>query len=694
LNLTTIVVNGAPHNVDLGIKDSTRVRGPREALAIPQHLPKIYIFAERGKEDEWLGGGAERERRYGAKTFDERSRFFTHQSKVSNVVNAVGNLCMYKRVIPADAGPAANVALYLDVFETTVDLYERNSDGSIKTVNGQPVITGQAPGFKYKFVTVVEETISGFNDSFGTRTIVEGDQFDPNNPTVRSQRYPIMEFGVNSRGAWGNNIGLRIWPLDKRSDSLPEKMIARERAFPFRLQLVERDPFIGSVNTIDTALADGSVLFTLKSGSVDPSTNKYLYMGTQFPAAYQQKDERYPAQDSDIDKFALYQDNIDLLTTMFHEAEKDYIDLETHDFTDADSDSYLFNLFTGKSLGGVEYHTYRAVTGGVSFSRYETIYLGGASDGTLSNENFEALVTNEIRRYLDANDILQEKAYHVESNFYDAGFSLETKMELAAFIALRKDTFLTLGTFQEDDDREYDNSEKLSIAQSLKARLANLPESSYFGTEVVRAGIYAGSCEWRGSTIPGKRTTPVLEVAHKRARYMGAANGRWTTQLHYDQGSPGSLCEITFNYDSLWVPVEVRYRFWDAGLNWVGYFDRQQPWFPAFRTVYSDDSSLLTADSFVQCLCHINKINDRSWRAHSGTVGVPEAVFVQRVSDWIIDATRGLYDDRFPIVPEVTVTEADRARGGYSWHSNIKVYGDPMRTVAVTSTEAFRREDL
>lgn len=692
--MTTIVVNGAPHNVDLGIKDSTRVRGPREALAFPQHLPKVYTFAERGRTDEWLGGGAERERRYGVKTFDERSKFFTHSTKISNVANAVGNLCMYKRVIPHDAGPAANVTVYIDVLPSQVDLYERNPDGSIATNNGQPIIIGQAAGHKYKYVVVVEDTISGLEQSFGRRTITEGDQIDPDNPQIRSLRYPIMEFAANSRGAWGNNIGFRIWATDDRIDGVPEKMISRERAFPFRLQLLERDPVINSLVTLQTAMSDNNILFTLKEGSVDPSTNKHLYLGTVFPSSYKSTDERYPKQDAPLDAFALYQANIDLLLQLFFDAEKPHIDPVFHDFTSNDEDKYLFNMFSGRTVAGVEYKTFRQVTGGISFNRYETVYAGGASDGTMTNEVFEQLVTAEIRRYMDPSDFLQEKAYHVESNLYDAGYSLDTKLELAAFIALRKDTFVTFGTFQEDDDREYDYSEKLSIAQAIKARLTNLPESSYFGTEVVRAGIYAGSCEWRGSTIPGKRTSPVLEVCHKRARYMGAANGRWTTRLHYDQGEPGSLCEITFNYDQLWTPVTVRYRFWDAGLNWVGYYDREQPWFPAFRTVYSDDSSLLTADSYVQCLINVNKVNDRSWRAHSGTTGIPEDVFTQRVQDWIIGAVQGLYDNRFPIVPEVAVTEADRARGGYSWHSNIKVYGDPMRTVAVTSTEAFRREDM
>ena len=52
----------------------------------------------------------------------------------ANLANAEGNACMYQRVIPDDAGPEATITFWLDVLETTVDLYERNEDSC--TVNG------------------------------------------------------------------------------------------------------------------------------------------------------------------------------------------------------------------------------------------------------------------------------------------------------------------------------------------------------------------------------------------------------------------------------------------------------------------------------------------------------------------------------------------------------------------------------
>ena len=688
--MTNIVVNGAPHVVDLYTKDSSEVLASRELEAIPQHLPKIYMYAERGTESEWLGAGSERETQYGVSTFDERSKYYTHTTCLSNVVNARGNACMYKRIIPDDAGPASNYTLWLDVLETQVDLYERNQDGSIKTNQGQPIVINTAPGFKYKVVKTSTDDKAIAEQTFGLKTQTAGELVDPKDPSKRSTRYPILEKKASSRGAWGNTVGSRIWGLDSRIDSIPQKLVSVEKTFPYMMQLVERDTRLNSTKVSQTVLGDNSILFSLKPHTVDPSTDKDLYLGDTYSASYNQTDSRYPVQEASLSRMAIYQKNIDILLTKFHAAEVPFIDNLHHDFTANPDDKYLFNLLSGTTLSGYVYNTYVPVEAGINLNRYESVFAAGGSDGTLSNDKFEAAVTTEVRRYSDDFDELQDKAYHVESHLYDSGFSFNVKLELAAFISLRGDTFLTLGTFQEGRGT-FDNSEELSIAQALKSRLSNLPESTYFRTGVLRAGLYGGDCVIRGSRTK-KRVSTVVEVAHKRAGYMGAANGRWKTGSQYDQGTPGSMTEITTDHSRLWVPVKVRYRFWDAGLNWWARYDRSQVFCPAFKTVFENETSVLTGDTVAMAIIQLNKINDRSWRAHSGTVGQSDTVFVQRVNQFLADAVRDRFDNRFPMEPNVMVTESDRARGSISWTSCIKLYADPMRTVAINYIETFRNQ--
>lgn len=691
----SIIVNGAPHYVDLGTKDSSGRQVARAPKQYPQHLPKWYIFAERGPEEDWYGAGVDRENQYGTKTFDARSEYFTHQTRGSNVVNALGNVSCYHRVVPKDAGPASNATLWLELLPSTVDDYERNKDGSLKVDAGVPIIKGQIPGFKYKLV-VTHDTDHGAAESFARKTTKQGTMFDPANPSVRSTMYPILGTRVSSRGKWGNNIGYALWPLDGRGDVLPEKVIKANRCFPFGFKMFERDLNIGSVTTLRTALNDESILLTLKPMSFDPSTEQDMYFASRYNESYFQTDTRYPLVEPAINQLVIYQDSIDAVLKALYEAERPYIDANFHDFSsttvdeEVEKEKYLFNFLTGRTLNGYLYHSFVPEMGSVSMDRNQITYLAGGTDGTMSLDVLEKAMIEDVRRYRDANDEYQDKAFKIENHMYDTGWTLNGKYEMMSLIALRGDTFVTLGTFQEGE-RAYDNSEELSISSALKARLSNLPESTYFGTSVVRAGIYNTSAKLRGD-ISGKRVSTVLEVAHKRAKCMGKANGAWDIKYRYDEGAPGSVAEVLSDFGKLWVPVSVRYRFWDAGLNWWGRLDREQSFCPAFRTVYSDDTSILTADTVAQALIFLNRVNDRSWRYHTGTTGVPAPVFLTRIKNFILGQVNGKLDPKFGVEPVPVITAADKLRG-FSWHSGINLFADPMRTVAVNYTEAFRQED-
>jgi hypothetical protein len=70
---------------------------------------------------------------------------------------------MLQRVLPADAGPEANMTLWLDVLPTDVDNFERNADGSIRfDTLGNPVVLGTIPGYKVKYVVTHSTDLSTF----------------------------------------------------------------------------------------------------------------------------------------------------------------------------------------------------------------------------------------------------------------------------------------------------------------------------------------------------------------------------------------------------------------------------------------------------------------------------------------------------------------------------------------------------
>ena len=120
--MATQIVNAAPLVVDLGTQDLSGRQVPIEPEALPQHLPKFWLFAQKGPLTPTLVSGGARDKIYGTDSFDLRGKYANHATVFANLANAEGNACMIQRVIADNAGPEASIILWLDVLETDVDL--------------------------------------------------------------------------------------------------------------------------------------------------------------------------------------------------------------------------------------------------------------------------------------------------------------------------------------------------------------------------------------------------------------------------------------------------------------------------------------------------------------------------------------------------------------------------------------------
>lgn len=690
--MTALIVNAAPFVRQYGTQDlSTRVL-PREPEAIPQHLPKFYLFAQKGPTTPQLVVGSERDNMFGTPTFDLRGKFSNHSTVFSNLVNAEGNAQMIQRVIPEDAGPEATIIVWLDVLETTVDLYDRNIDGSIKTdVNGDPIVIGTTNGYKVKWV-VTNYTNATDIQEFGQQNITTGNQVDTVT-SAQSSRYPIFELKAFSQGNYGNNCGIRMWaPTQDTVASMPSKLMSEEKAYPYFFSFINRTSELASPSVVQSLFGEQSVMITLKPDSIDPLTDKRVYIGDNLLSNYQNlTDTRYPVIYGDFGTLAIYQDNIDFLLELFHTAEIPFID-GFSDFTDSPEDAGLFNFVSGVSSFNVPYHSFvfTDAVDSINFSSYTNVYAAGSSDGTMNHATHAALVEKELARYLDPNDEVQDVAYNVESIIYDSGFPLSTKYALIDFISVRKDTAVILGT-HDANDRVLTASEEYSLAIALRTHLQMYPESDYFGTPVMRGLVIGRSAKLRNSQYNGYLPL-TAEVAIKAARYMGAGNGRWKNGFNFDM-APGSIIENMYDINITWVPVSVRNRNWDVGLNWIQRYDRHTYQFPALKTVYTNDTSVLNSFSTMMAICQLNKIANAAWREFTGVDSLTNAQLAARVVAFVNNRVKNIFDERYVIVPEVIFTDTDLL-AGYRWTLVIKIYSPNLLTVMTTYVQAFRIEDL
>lgn len=687
------IVNAAPMVISRGTQDLSTRPPVRSREAIPQHLAKIYIYAKKGPTTPQLVVGADRTQMYGADTFDARLKWANHATELSNVINAQGNAQMIERILPDDIGPKANLMLSLDVLPTpAVPLYERNVDGSF-TLDGQGAkipVSGNTTvaGYTVKWVWSTRVDNEAMLQ-FGTATVGSGSQ---TLGQTQSQRYPILELELSSEGEDGNNAGVRIWaPFESPVSNVNKAVLTTNRAYPYRLAVIRRTNPAATPKIVPTQFSEQNVEFTLKDNVIDPVTDKELFLD-QVLKQYQNNEPEFPIVYGDFGRMAIYKNNIATLQTLFTTAEKANPYTE-NDFTGAADEDYLFNMIGGTSSNGAPYNTFVIGTTGsnvVRLTEFSNLFAASGSDGTMTDSAFGVSVAERVAAYADANDPIQDTAVNVESILYDSGFPTQTKYALASFIAVRKDTAVALSTHVVGAS-ELTASQEHSAAVALRTRLQLYPESDYFGTPCARAIIVGRSGTLKNSQFR-KKVPCLFEVAIKAAKYMGAGDGRWKSGSNFD-GAPGSQLDYITNVNVRFTSATVRNKDWAIGLNWVQSFDRRTDFFPAIKTIYPDDTSVLNSFSTMMAVCQINKVTQQTWRKFSGVDHLTNAQLIERVNDDIRNNTKDRFDNRFIIEPAAFISDEDAQRG-FSWTVPVKLYAPNMKTVMVTSVQAYRIEDL
>lgn len=694
--MTTTIVNAAPLVNRLGTQDlSTRTLVP-EAEVLPTHLPKSYFYAKEGPTTPELTVGASRSLLYGEDSFDVRKPWANHATVLSNLINAQGNAQMTQRIKPTDATGPAKLRLYVDVLPESIPLYQRGTDGSIMLdgANAPIPVSGNTTvsGFKVKWVV---ESIpeAGEPFEFGSGAQKPGDQTSADTLT-QSIRYPVMDLEVSHFGSYGNDIGLRMWaPSTKSSSPLDDRLLATDKVYPFRMACVRRPEPIKSARVVETLRAEQFVNVCFKPGTIDDNTDAMVYVGDVFIQAYQDlSTPGYAKQYGPFGRMKTYDANVATLLSMFYTAELPLVDTFS-DFKSVPNETYLFNMISGTTSGGVPYHSFQVITGtgnSVRLSETSNLFATGGSDGTMNDTAFAESVSAEVAEYANPNSFLQDTAKYPESIIYDSGFPITTKYDLCKFLSIRKDTAVILST-HDVNGPELSSSQESSLAIALRTRLQMYPESDFFGTHVMRGMIMGRSGKLLNSQF-GKKLPLSFELAVKAAKYMGAGNGVWKSGFSFDQ-APNNAIEMFSEVNVTFTPATVRNKDWAVGLNWVDSYDRKTLYFPALKTVYDNDTSVLNSFFTMMACIELQKVGERTHRRFSGVSSLSNAQLIERVNTFVKENTNSRFDGRFVIEPDAYFTAADVARG-YSWTLPIKIYAPNMKTVMTLSVQSFRLEDI
>lgn len=696
-------INAAPTFISTGKKDVSQRTPVREPEQIPTHLPHGFIFAEWGPTDPHLAVGSAFNTLYGARSMDPRYPYYNHQSELLGTVIGESNAVFITRLKPEDAAPPSRLLISLDVVPDQIQQYQRNADGTflLDQAGAKIPITGQGAmiaGHRLKWIIndiAVGQQIPDFGEvpaKVGTMT---------SSTSAQSTLYPMFEVEANFFGKKGDNFGLRlVAPTTASNAPLNDNLFNAVKAYIYRLSLVSRLDLTSTVNVVETLNGEQAIDFTFKPNTIDLASNTELSIHDTFLKAYQDIDSPglTPIY-SPFGKVKVYDQNLHTILTMVGAAEAP-LGLLAEDTMDGDSEwLYSVNLISGTDEHNVPYYSVEiegAANGGIRFTDATAVWATGGSDGTMNFETHDELVRNEMTNYGQTGPDLLDDAKYPFSFYYDSGYTLETKLALLTPLALRKDVVIVLST-QDVSEPLNTATIEASIATTLKNAARLYPESEMHGTKVCRVMVigHAGeliNSNYRG--VNGHRHLPLtIEFAAKSARYMGAGTGIWNAAAAFDM-PPNNQIEKFKGVNITFKSANARVRDWQNGLVWAQNFDMRSIYWPGLQTVYDEDTSVLNSYFNMVIAVDLEKVAQRAYRNLTGISGkMTKAQFIMRSNQLILDDTEGRYDSRVTVRPDTYFTQADELRG-YSWKTDIHMYGENMRTVGTYTVVAHRSSDL
>lgn len=697
------IISAAPALHLQGIKDASQRAVVREAEQVPTHLPHVMLFTAKGPEHAVLSVGGGFDTLFDAKSLDPRYPYYNHQSEMAATLMGNGNAIFVTRLKPADAAPPARLLLSLDIVADQVQQYQRATDGSFLLDGDGAKIPVQGAGAKisgFRAKWVVNDIVSGSTTpEFGAVPNKVGSLVSEADD--QSTVYPICEVEVASFGAYGNNLGLRLTaPTTQSNAPLNDDLFNAAKAYIYRMAVVNRLDASSTVNVLETLSGEQAVDFSFKADAVDPISDTEIGLEEIFINSYQDLDTpgMTPVY-GPFGKVKVYQQNLEAILAMIGEEEAPH-GLLPVDTMDADSEwLHAINIVTATNEHGVPYYTLEllgAADGGVRFTESTSVWAEGGADGTMTFESHDLLVRNAMTNYGTVGGDLLDDAKFPFSFYYDSGFTLETKLSLLTPLGLRKDIGVVLST-QDVSQPLNTPAQESSIAVSLRNAARLYPESEIHGTPVCRAVVVGHAGTLIGSKYKGvnghKHLPFTIEFGAKSARYMGAGTGIWNSAMAFDM-PPANQVTMFKDTNVSFKSANTRQNDWRAGLIWAQSYDMRSIYWPGLQTVYDDDTSILNS-FFNMCIAiDLEKVAQRAYRDLTGISGkMTQAQFIMRSNQLILDRVEGRYDGRVTVRPDTYFTAADEQRG-YSWRTDIHMYGENMRTVGTYTVVAHRSSDL
>lgn len=689
-----------PH-YQINVKDNS-IYEVEYTTILPVHRPIWIMRCQQGPVGDpvWCPTYTYASNMFGEQTFtNTNKKYYSPQAKVLTDTLTYNGAFICR----AADETALNSVVIIEAYVRQVDdvlQYAYDEDGNRlldddgnyveKQENGQPVYE---PGVEIKFVKRHEllssEEVSGYDySSLQRRTVVDT---DAEGTEITWSVYPIMVFEALYPGEYGNDLCFSLF-YKNSENAAGDVNYYRTLFYTFAPARREYDsttvtPHYDIYNTTQNS-------FAANPETLNPDTGAEMSMQAVLNKAYDEDSHQLPYT------IYTYEENLLAVGNRIAQVESETSLGHTKPTYDAEaimntSFGYLVNVISCRNLKGVPYDHVRLITisdedeNVIQLAEDNYIYLANGADGDLS----DLMVQNCIQQFCakTLNPQIVDKFRYPFTHMYDVGYNFDTKYAMIDFLDVRDDIMIELSTQVLMDDNTgrtitlNDQMTDESNGEALRSRALLMRESVLKGTDCCRCAIYAHA----GFLADGVYSDPMPFTywsAMKHARfgnlpYMNTTEPRGWPQSYNEFFKVSSVNWI--NYDP-----EGQSRVWDSGINYVQWADMTRIFYPALRTVYRAETSVLVDQWFVDAVVYTKHVVRNAWGRFSGR-NDKSAVLQQAIKEYLDTELSYLYNGKYDFEVSVYQT-AEEQRIGYIQHVLIRLTSPATMRVLDVDIEVNR----
>lgn len=294
--------------------------------------------------------------------------------------------------------------------------------------------------------------------------------------------------------------------------------------------------------------------------------------------------------------------------------------------------------------------------------------LRNGADGEFQENGFELKLVARLEGTLMNPDGTAPPSLEDASRFpfnylFDVGYTLDTKEALIEFQGIRGDVRTSVGAYIPGEDN--DKLTNMNTGMHLREHAVLQKESELKATPGCRTSVWPQS---------GKLVDQTAETWYPATIWDAVKHAEYQNRDFLDQeaaGLPNSRVEIFREWNWLPTTEDTKRRFWNEGLNYAQYYNMNQVHFPAVRSVYDYETSVLVNNTLVDALVYTKQALRAIWHEYSG-VTIPFAELSSRVEGDVTAAVQRIFNGKYEFNARVYQTDYEQ-KLGYVTHIALSV---------------------